>query len=144
MTGFPNTLFVSHHPGVVHAYRADDPRVGDFAAGIRGEIPPEAFDAVASVLASQNVTVVDHRAATYAVLTTDPDGRLTPDSTIAIGDRALPVPRRHARGGALAPHRIWETLEGLGYEPATDYFGDMLRGAPGVTYIDVVPLGSKS
>jgi hypothetical protein len=53
-----------------------------------------------------------------ATITTDPDGRLTADSTCTIEGQTIPVPDRAPDGGRLAPKRITAAIHELGYTTA--------------------------
>lgn len=62
---------------------------------------------------------------TTGYFTTDPDGRLTDDSTLEVDGHTYPIPARTDRGGQFAPIRIAEALRAAGYKAATDYYGDL-------------------
>lgn len=75
-----------------------------------------------------------------AFITTNPEGQLVADSTVTIGGVTSPVLRRTDAAGVFAPKRIIETLTGLGYRPATNYYGDLHPQAGGGLVVDIRPL----
>ncbi len=76
---------------------------------------------------------------TYARITTIPGtSQLTDDSTCTIGDQTVPVPTRTDTAGRVAPHRVWVALDALGWQPATNYYDDIVHG-DGYIDIAVIP-----
>ncbi|BCJ41706.1 hypothetical protein GCM10010168_52960 [Actinoplanes ianthinogenes] len=71
-----------------------------------------------------------------AVVTVDEGGRLTPDSTVAVGDTTAPVPAKVDRIGGLGPLRVARALRELGFRTV----GPWVDQAPGVASAPVEPL----
>jgi len=67
-----------------------------------------------------------------ATITTDPDGRLTDDSTCTINGQTVPVPLRVPHAGRVAPARIVAAIQELGYttiaaDGSSLYYGTLRR-----------------
>lgn len=61
-----------------------------------------------------------------ARITTDTDGRLTPESTATLNGRTVPIPERtEAWGRTESALRVIEALRELTVRPATNYFDDL-------------------
>ncbi len=84
---------------------------------------------------------------TYARITTDADGRICDESTLTIDGHTTPIPQRAEFGGRMAPRRIIEALAARGYQPATNYYDDLINTAAGYEggYFDmaIAPLGER-
>lgn len=78
---------------------------------------------------------------TVALVTVDEQGRLTPDSTVTVGEWTWPVPEQTLHLGVLGTGRIAAALKERGYR--------LVRGAeqdytqPGFARIPVEPIESK-
>lgn len=73
---------------------------------------------------------------TMAWVTVDKRGRLTPDSTVTIGEWTRPVPERTEGGSYSGPSRIGEAVEKHGYWPVRNAEHDT-TSRPGMAGIPV-------
>ncbi|MEU8655286.1 hypothetical protein [Actinoplanes philippinensis] len=71
-----------------------------------------------------------------AVVTVDEGGRLTPDSTVAVGDSTAAVPQTVDRLGGLGPLRVSRALSELGFRTV----GPWTTQSPGVAAAPVEAL----